>query len=67
LTFNLPVNIRLRYFGIQLHAPTSKHKTSLELMRERMEEQKRLSEQRGMDALARLKDWTQGLQTQRQV
>jgi len=46
---------------------SAKPKTSLELMRERMEEQKRLQQVKGMEALERLKQMKTSLQDQRQV
>ncbi len=45
----------------------AKPKTSVDMMRERMEEQKRHQQVKGMEALARLKQMTASLQDQRRV
>ncbi|GAO98964.1 hypothetical protein Cva_01634 [Caedimonas varicaedens] len=47
--------------------PATKPKTSVDMMRERMEEQKRHQQVKGMEALARLKQMTDSLQDQRRV
>ena len=47
--------------------PAIKPKTSIDMMRERMEEQKRHQQVKGMEALARLKQMTGSLQDQRGV
>jgi recombination protein RecT len=47
--------------------PSAKPKTSLELMQERMDEQKLLQQVKGMQALERLKQMKTSLQDQRQV
>jgi hypothetical protein len=70
-----PVTISLQQFeenlakvskGIAV-TPAIKPKTSVDMMRERMEEQKRHQQMKGMEALARLKKMTASVQSQGQV